>query len=137
MQKIMRNLWKIALLLMALLILIAACFGSCGKSWQLEHGDPAAQFLAEDVATKGEPYLGKKITIKVVVTGNDISDPKAAWVYLEHGIRCNLGGFQAMARSYKVGDTVFIDGFLAQCAEGQVVLEPAMGRDRKAPFDPL
>ena len=133
----MRTLGRISLLLIALTLLVALYLGSCSKAWQMDYGKPAAQFLAKDVATKGQPYLGEKITIKGTVAKVDTSDPKAAWVYLEHGIRCNLGKFQAMAQSYKVGDTAFIDGFLKRCAEGEVLLEPAMGRDSKAPFTPI
>jgi hypothetical protein len=52
------------------------------------------------------------------------------------GIRCNLGKFKAMAEDSKVGDTVYVDGFLKHCDKGDVLIEPGMLRDPTAPFSP-
>ena len=41
-----------------------------------------------------------------------------------------------MAESYRVGEGVDVDGFLKRCNEGDGLIEPAMGRDPKAPFGP-
>ncbi len=109
---------------------------SCGKGWEMDYGKPAAQFLQDDVSSKGKPFVGKKITVKGTVTKVDVSDPKSARVYLTGGIECNLGEFQAMAESCKVGDTVSMDGFLVRCESGDVLLDPAMQRDPSAPFTP-
>ena len=97
---------------------------------------PAVQFLSADLAAQGEPFVGKKITVQGTVTKIDTSDPQSAWIYLDNGVRCNLGKFQAMAAESSVGDTVSVDGFLISCEDGDVLLEPAMLRDPTAPFSP-
>ena len=115
---------------------IAAHTLGCSKSWQMDYGTPAAQFLSADLVAKGEQFVGKKITVHGTVTKIDTSDPKSAWIYLDHGVRCNFGKFQAMAAESRVGDTVSVDGFLMRCEDGNVLLEPAMLRDPTAPFSP-
>ncbi len=110
--------------------------GGCGKGWQMDYGEPAAQFLQEDIASKGKEYVGKKITVKGTVTKVDVSDPNAAWIHLTGGIECNLGKFKAMAESEPIGATVYVDGFLKRCQKGDVLLDPAMLRDPTAPFSP-
>ena len=52
----------------------------------MDYGRPAAQFMAQDVATLAEPYIGKKITVQGVVEGRDFTDPDDAVLILEHGI---------------------------------------------------
>ena len=102
----------------------------------MDYGKPAAQFLEQDLATRGKAYVGKKITVKGTVKKVDTSDPESAWVILSQGTRCNFGKFKAMAESYKPGKEVYVDGFLKQCKESNVLIEPAIGRDPKAPFKP-
>ena len=80
---------------------------------------------------------GKKITVKGVVTKHDLTDPQNCMVYLGEGIACNFGHLKAMAESYKVGDEVYVDGFLERLEEGDILLVPAMGRDPEAPFHPV
>ena len=46
----------------------------------------------------------------------------------------NLGELRGMAESCKVGDTVYVDGFLKRCEEGDMLIDPAMLRDPTAPF---
>jgi hypothetical protein len=116
--------------------IIAIILASCGKGWEMDYGKPAAQFLQEDVGSKGKAFVGKKITVKGTVTKVDVSDPKSARVYLTGGIECNLGEFKGMAESCKVGETVYMDGFLVRCESGDVLLDPAMPRDSSAPFTP-
>ena len=123
---------KGAILFLALIHL----FG-CTEGWRLDYADPAAQFNAEDVLEKAKPYIGKKITVKGVVTRQDLSDPTNSRIYLQHSICCNLGKFQKMAESYRVGQVVFIDGILKLCEKNNIVLEPAIGRDSKAEFNPV
>jgi hypothetical protein len=118
------------------MLILASLAGGCGKGWQMDYGQPAAQFLQEDVASKAGAFVGKKITVKGAVTKVDISNPNSAEIHLVGGIRCNLGDFQAMARSCKTGETVYVDGFLERCEEGDILLEPAMLRDPTAPFSP-
>jgi hypothetical protein len=116
------------------LLIVSGFVSGCGKGWQMDYGQPAAQFLQEDLAAKGKSYVGKKITVKGTVTKVAVGDPKSAWIHLTGGIRCNLGKFKAMAEYSKVGDTVYVDGFLKQCEEGDMLIEPAMLRDPTAPF---
>lgn len=104
------------------------------QSYQLDYGKPVAQFLEQDVATKGAPFIGKKITIQGTVTRVDVETAGSAAIELQYGIRCELGKFKEMAESRKPGDTIFVDGFLKRCKEDDVLLEPAMLRDQKAPF---
>ena len=119
---------------LALLLMPAMLFVGCGKGGALDYAKPKAQFLAKDVAVKGKAYVGDKVIVKGNVTKVDVSDPSSAKIYLEDGIECNLGKFKAMATSCKVGDTVFVDGFLERCQEGDILLQPAMLRDPTAAF---
>lgn len=102
----------------------------------MDYGKPAAQFHEQDLLAKGNAFVGKKITVKGIVKKVDTTDPKSAWIILSKGTRCNFGKFKAMAESYSVGEEVYVDGFLKRCHEGDVLIEPAMGRDPTAPFDP-
>ncbi len=116
----------------SLVVLLALCAGC--QSYQLDYGEPAAQFLEADVATSGKSYLGQKITVKGTVTRVDADNPQGASIHLENGIRCNLGKFKAMVESTQPGETVFVDGFLRRCTDGDILLEPAILRDPSAPF---
>ena len=122
-----------------LIVIPLTAFGgivSC-KGCQMDYGKPAAQFRQESLLQKGKPYIGRKITVKGKVTRVDTSDPKQAWVHLEGGIRCDFGTFDRMAKGNKVGETVYVDGFLRRCETGDILIEPATNRDQKAPFSPL
>jgi hypothetical protein len=57
-------------------------------------------------------------------------------VELGNGIKCNFGKMRQMAESAKVGETVYADGFLKHCNEGDDLIEPAAFRDPTAPFAP-
>ncbi len=122
--------------LLPFFLILACLVVGCGQAYQMDYGKPAAQFLQEDVARKGKGWVGKKITVKGTVTRIEGEDPESAWIHLGKGIRCNFGKFKAMAESAKVGETVYVDGFLRRCGEGDVLIEPAMLRDSKAPFSP-
>lgn len=104
--------------------------------WNLDYGEPAAQFLDSTVAAKGRGYIGAKITVKGRVTKVDTTVPKTSWIHLNGGVRCSLGKLKAMAENTNIGDTVYVDGVLKTCNEGDVLLEPAMLRDPTAPFSP-
>lgn len=121
--------------LLSILVILAGVVG-CDKGLQMDYGQPAAQFLEEGVAAMGKEYVGKKITVKGTVTKVEVSDPESSWIHLNEGVRCNLGKFKAMAQNSKVGDTVYVDGFLKHCEKGDVLIEPAMLRDPTAPFSP-
>ena len=122
---------------LSILLLILFQLTGCGKGWEMTYDDPAAQFNENAVLEKAKPFLGKKITVKGVVTKQDLTDPENCRLYLHHSICCNFGGAKRAVEAYKVGRTVFIDGFLKRCEEGDILLEPAGGRDPKAEFNPL
>ena len=111
----------------------------CSKGWILDYHEPAEQFLAKDVAIKAKPYVGRhlKITIKGIVSKVDVSNPDSSMIYLKNGIECNLGKWSKMASSCKVGEVVYIGGFLKRCDEDKVLLEPAILRDPAAKFSPI
>lgn len=116
---------------------LVGVMGGCGKGWEMDYGKPAAQFLEKDLAAKGGGFVGEKITVKGTVTKVDLTVPDAAVVVLDHGIRCQFGKMSAMAGSCKVGDTVFVDGFLKQCKPGDILIDPATLRDPTASFSPV
>ncbi len=125
--------------LVKLLILCCAVshFIGCSQGWKMEYGDAVAHFTENSVAEKGKPYVGKKIVVKGVVTKHDLTDPENCKVYLGHSICCNFGDLKKMAEGYSEGKTVFVGGFLKHCEEGNILLEPAVGRDPKAEFNPI
>ena len=122
--------------LLHLCLLLSFCFLSGCSGWKTDYGKPVAQFVEEDVVTKGKEFLNKKITVKGMVTKVDISDPESAKVFLQYGIECNLGKLTKMAESSKIGEAVYVDGLLKACEEGKVILDPAVLRDPNAKFDP-
>ena len=128
----MKELNHSAVLALLILLFVVFQLTGCGQGWDLEYGDPAAQFNEDAVLAKAKPFIGKKITVKSVVTKQDLTHPENCKIYLSHSICCNLGDFQRMAKGYKVGKTVFITGFLKRCKKGDILLEPAVGRDPKA-----
>jgi len=103
----------------------------------LEYGQPAAQFLAKDVAAKAKAYKNKKVTIKGTVTRIDITNPNSPRIYLKEGIKCNFGRLKLMASRCKVGDTVYVDGILNISDERNIFLDPAVKRDPAAKFIPI
>ena len=126
---------KAPLALTLLLPLAAACDG-----WTLDYGEPAAQFEARDAAALAGNYLGQKVTVRGEVLAVDTSDPRDCVLQLRHGVTAKLGAFRAMAEAYTVGEVIYVDGIVdavvAGYAGGAVVLDPAMGRDPTAPFEP-
>ena len=128
-----------SLLNQILTTIAAVLLVGCSKGWVLDYHDPAEQFLAKDVAIKAKSYVGRhlKITIKGIVSKVDVSNPNSSMIYLKNGIECNLGKWSRMASSCKVGEVVYIDGFLKRCDEDKVLLEPATLRDPTAKFSPI
>jgi hypothetical protein len=127
---------KTSHLLIVSLLLLSTLFTGCGKGWEMDYGTPAAQFHSEDLVQHGKGFLGKKITVKGTITRVDTSNADSAWVYLDHGIRCHFGKFDRMAESFKEGDEAYVDGFLEKCEPGNILLDPALGRDPAAAFNP-
>ena len=78
---------RAAIIPISLIAMLALFLFGC-EGWQLEYHDPDAQFLADEVASKGKKFIGKKITIKGFVDNVDLSDPDNAWVHLKNGIHC-------------------------------------------------
>jgi hypothetical protein len=126
----MKSLVTVALLSFAMLT-------ACTKEFELEYAKPAAQFNATDIATKGKPYIGQKVTVKVEVVSMDYNASGPLVVHLNNNsIICSFGKLRTMGESIKVGDTVFIDGILVKCDAEVVHLSPAVLRDPTAPFSP-
>ena len=123
------------LLRISLLILVFLVSGCTG--WKMDYGNSSAHILAEDLRTKGKPYIGGKIAIRGKVESVDTTDPQSCWVILEGNIRCHYGDFQSAANEVKAGETITVSGILTVVENGKVVLDPALGRDPKAPFNPL
>ena len=128
----MRNMTMLAILSICLIQV-----AGCGSGVGLEYGDAAAHFNEDKVLEKGEPYLGKKIVVKGIVSKHDVTDPENCKVFLGHSICCNFGDLKRMAEGCTEGDTVFVGGILKRCEEGDILLEPAMKRDSKAEFKPV
>ena len=126
-------------LLSALPILLLVTFhlAGCEKKTGLDYGDPEAQFNEASLLVAGKPYIGKMVSVKGVVTKQDVSDPDNCMIYLGHSIRCNLGEMKSMAESYKVGKTVIITGHLERCEDGDILLGPALGTDPNVEWNPV
>ncbi len=118
------------------MLIIAGLGSGCGKGWQMDYGKPAAQFHAHDVAREGEPFIGKKITVKgKVIRVQNREDGNH--IYLEHNIHCIFPTWHLGEDDLKPGDEIFVDGFLEKCMEGNVQIDPALGRDPTASFKPM
>jgi hypothetical protein len=124
---------RAVILVLGVLVLMVSS-GCTREGWQMDYGTPAAQFEEGSVLKQGPAFIGRKITVRGVVTRQDLSDTESCKIYLGHSICCD---FEAMTRAYAPGDTVFVDGFLVRCEEGEILLQPALGRDPSAPFDPM
>ena len=124
-------------LVTAPLFALTSCFWT---GWQMEYGKPAAQFYAADLGALGTPFIGKKITVKGTVTGHETTKEGEFVVILNGTIRCmrklSTKYTESYRRRYKVGKTVFFDGFLRECKPSRVVINPSSGRDPSASFNP-
>jgi hypothetical protein len=119
------------------LFALTSCFWT---GWQMDYGKPAAQFYAADLGALGKPFIGKKITVKGTVTGHETTKEGDFVVILNGTIRClrklSTKYAESYRRRYKVGKTVFFDGFLRECEPDRVVINPSSGRDPSASFHP-
>ena len=114
------------------LLFLVGCHG-----WILDYGKPAAQFDEKAVLlAHGEAYLGKKITVKGVVS--DITKGHDAKIELESGIECyfHKNGV-GWADHVKKGEEVYVDGILNTLEKNKVILKPVGLRDPKASFEPF
>ena len=126
---------KTRLIIIITTLILAGLASSCTKGWQLDYGKPAAQFHAHNVASKGKPFIGKMITVKgKVLRVQDRDDGNH--IYLEHNIHCLFPTWHWGEDTLKLGDEIYVDGFLERCIEGEVQLNPAIKRGSKAPFTP-
>lgn len=107
----------------------------CGEGWKMDYGSPAAQFHAHDMAGKGEPFIGKKITVKGNVLRVDDQED-GNHVVLEHNIHCVFPSWHWGEEELKTGDEIFVDGILRECSKEKVLLDPALKRDSTASFRP-
>ena len=120
-----------------LAVVILASLGSgCGRAWQMDYGEPAAQFCAQDIASKGQPFIGKKITVKGKVLRVENRED-GNHIYLEHDIHGVFPAWQWGEDDLKAGDEIYVDGFLEKCTEGDVLLTPALKRDPTSSFKPF
>lgn len=118
---------RITVILLALSTIILP---GCGEGWVMDYGTPTAQFSADNLPSAGGTYIGKKVTIKGVVTHRN----KSGVVVLNDKIECTPGNVSINA---KVGETVYVDGILREWSADKIKLEPAMGRDPNASFEPV
>ena len=112
--------------------------------WNLEYGKVAAQFTSSTITEKGQPFTGKKVTVKGTVTKHELDQATGRLtMVLDDKVRCvwygtrNQDDILLKTESYEVGRVVYFDGFLVKCEPGNVLLDPVHGRDPTAPFMPL
>lgn len=122
-----RSLGAIALLA----LLLPGCRG-----WTMDYGDPVAHAEAKDAAVIAQRHLGEKILVRGTVASVDVSDPEDCVVRLEGLVVARFGDFKAMAEGLQVGEVATISGIVDSVDAGIVILDPAMGRDGLAPFEP-
>jgi hypothetical protein len=118
------------------MLIFGGLVSGCGKGWQMDYGKPAAQFYAYDVARMGKPFIGKKITVKGEVLHVENRED-GNHIYLNHNIHCVFPIWHLGEDNLKAGDEIFVDGFLEKCTEGNIELNPALGRDSAASFKPI
>ena len=115
--------------------LLALVLPGC-RGWTMDYGDPVAHAEAKDAAVIAQRHLGEKIVVRGTVASVDVSDPEDCVVRLEGLVVARLGDFKAMAEGLQVGETATISGIVDSVNAGVVILDPAMGRDGLAPFEP-
>ena len=123
-------------LLIAGLTFLFPLLSSC-KGWIMDYGRPAAQFEARNAIALAPDYLRKKVTVRGRISAVDTSDPERCIVKLDHGVTAHFGEFKAMAERYKLGEVIHISGIVEAVNPSGITLDPAFGRDPKAPFAPL
>ena len=123
-------------LLTASLTFLFPLLSSC-KGWIMDYGRPAAQFEARNAIALAPDYLRKKVTVRGRVSAVDTSDPERSVVKLDHGVTAHFGKFKRAAESYEVGEVIHLSGIVEAVNPFGITLDPAFGRDPKAPFAPL
>ena len=81
-------------------------------------------------------HLGEKILVQGTVASVDVSDSADCLVRLEGPVVARVGDFTALAEGLQVGEVATISGIVDSVDAGIVILDPAMGRDGLAPFEP-
>lgn len=122
----------------ALFALCTALVISVGcQDWEMDYGEPAAQFEASDAAAAARDYLHQKVSVRGAIVSVDTDEPPRCVVELEGGVTAVfLRDWQVHADWCRVGQVAYIDGIVEGVTPGKVILKPAMGRDHSAPFDP-
>lgn len=115
--------------------LLALVLPGC-RGWTMDYGDPVAHAEAKDAAVIAQRHLGEKIVVRGTVASVDVSDPEDCVVRLEGLVVARFGDFKAMAEGLKAGEIATISGIVDSVDAGVVILDPAMGRDGLAPFEP-
>ena len=105
------------------------------EGWVMDYHKPHAQFHAEDIYSKAEKFIGKKVTIKGKILNVENRDD-GNHIYLEHNIHCIFPSWH-WGGNLKVGETIYIDGILKSIEDDQVFISPALKRDPLATFKPL
>ena len=118
----------------ALTCFLLTC-SSC-QGWVMDYGEPAAQFEATDAAAAARDYLRQKVSVRGVVVSVDTAALPRCVVELEGGVTAVFRGGQVHDDWCRVGEVAYLDGIVARAAPGEVVLQPAVGRDPMASFDP-
>lgn len=135
---------KIRLLLLSLLAIVGIIGLNGCNGWNLEYGKVAAQFTSSTITEKGQPFTGRKVTVRGAVTKHELDKGTGKLtMVLDDKVRCVWYGTRTeddillKTESYEIGRLVYFDGFLIECEPGNVLLDPVHGRDPTAPFEPL
>jgi len=65
-----------------------------------------------------------EITTKGTIAKVNLNDPNSTMIYLKKGVEFNLK-IRTMDSNCKVGDTVYVNGFLKHCNKDKIFLDPA------------
>ena len=106
------------------------------QGWVMDYGEPAAQFEARDAAGLARDYLNQKVSVRGAIFRVDTAELPRCIVELEGGVTAIFRHWQVQPSWCRVGEVAYIDGIVEGVTPGKVTLEPAMGRDHRAPFDP-
>ena len=123
-------------LTLALTLALVLPLGAGCQGWTMDYGKPAAQFEADDAVALAQEYLGEKVSVRGEVLSVDVSNPEDCVVELQGGVTARFGAWKDSAESCTVGTVVYVDGIVKAGSSLGVTLDPALGRDPEAPFEP-
>ncbi|MBI1371675.1 MAG: hypothetical protein GC159_02780 [Phycisphaera sp.] len=105
----------------------------------IDGAKPVAQFESADAVVHAGEYLGKKITVRGVVTSiipPRRKDSTECVVELDGCVFAVFDDYQTAKKACKVGETVYIDGVVDEADGAEIDLKSVVARDPKAPFTP-